>query len=168
MKIARTLVLLAGLALVLGMINLGIWQKEEVLAGGRLVLLELRPVDPRSLMQGDYMRLRYARDTYPDKATIAALEPRGTLVLKLDENAVATYARRDDGSALVGGEVRIAYKFGRSRGVTYGAQSFFFQEGDSELYDEAKYGVLKVDDSGESVLVGLADENRVLIEKPEG
>ncbi|MFX7329222.1 GDYXXLXY domain-containing protein, partial [Acinetobacter baumannii] len=34
-------------------------QKEMLLKEGQLVLLPLAPVDPRSLMQGDYMALRY-------------------------------------------------------------------------------------------------------------
>ncbi|KIG15596.1 putative membrane protein [Enhygromyxa salina] len=34
-------------------------QKERVLSTGQTVLLPLAPVDPRSLMQGDYMILRY-------------------------------------------------------------------------------------------------------------
>ena len=50
--------LLGGL-LVLGIANFAIWQKEDVLANGRTILLELAPVDPRSLMQGDYMALRF-------------------------------------------------------------------------------------------------------------
>src|SRR5690606_19512775 len=35
---------------------------ERTLRDGQLVLLELAPVDPRSLMQGDYMALRFAVD----------------------------------------------------------------------------------------------------------
>ena len=30
-----------------------IWSNERILADGRVVLLELAPIDPRSLMQGD-------------------------------------------------------------------------------------------------------------------
>jgi hypothetical protein len=39
--------------------NGAIWQKEALIANGRPVFLELAPVDPRSLMQGDYMRLDF-------------------------------------------------------------------------------------------------------------
>ena len=60
MKLVRIIVVVAGLVLVLGAVNLSIRDKEGVLADGRLVLFQLRPVDPRSLMQGDYMILRYA------------------------------------------------------------------------------------------------------------
>ena len=34
-----------------------VWQFEQTLAEGTIVTLELAPVDPRSLLQGDYMAL---------------------------------------------------------------------------------------------------------------
>ena len=46
--------------LILCIINVLVYQKEQHLSNGEVVLLELAPVDPRSLMQGDYMRLRFA------------------------------------------------------------------------------------------------------------
>ena len=36
-------------------VNVSIWQKEQLLDHGKVVLLPLAPVDPRSLMQGDYI-----------------------------------------------------------------------------------------------------------------
>ena len=51
---------MVNLIILLGLFNNSILQKEELLSNGQLILLELVPVDPRSLMQGDYMRLRYA------------------------------------------------------------------------------------------------------------
>ena len=33
--------------------------QERVLAGGKVVLLETRPVDPRDLLRGDYVILNY-------------------------------------------------------------------------------------------------------------
>ena len=39
--------------------NIGIADKENTIAKGQKVYVPLAPVDPRSLMQGDYMRLRY-------------------------------------------------------------------------------------------------------------
>ena len=54
------LIALATLVLILGLVNLSIVGKEKHLSDGRAVYLELAPVDPRSLMQGDYMALRFA------------------------------------------------------------------------------------------------------------
>ncbi|MBS0976300.1 GDYXXLXY domain-containing protein, partial [Serratia rubidaea] len=42
------------------LVNLSIYQKEQQLRQGRVAILQLAPVDPRSLMQGDYMALDYA------------------------------------------------------------------------------------------------------------
>jgi len=44
----------------LAVVNAGIIQKQRLINSGDLVFLKLAPVDPRSLMQGDYMRLRFA------------------------------------------------------------------------------------------------------------
>ena len=168
MKLLRTVVALAGLALVLGAVNLSIAEKEAILKDGRQVLLELRPVDPRSLIQGDYMRLAYADKAFPDQDPAEKMPLRGTVILKLDENGVATFLRADDGAALEAGQVRLRYKLLVDvRRLRYGAESFFFQEGDAALYDAARYGVLRAGEDGSSVLVGLADENRNLIVKPE-
>jgi len=49
----------ATLILILFLINVSIYQKEQHLTHGRTVCLAMAPVDPRSLMQGDYMRLRF-------------------------------------------------------------------------------------------------------------
>jgi len=51
--------LAAGLLIILAVANAGIYEREQILAHGRRVVLELAPVDPRSLMQGDYMRLNF-------------------------------------------------------------------------------------------------------------
>lgn len=56
----RSILLWGGLLLALFVANHGIVQRERILSDGRVVLLELEPVDPRSLMQGDYMALRFA------------------------------------------------------------------------------------------------------------
>ncbi len=168
MKMVRIIMALAGLGLVLGMVNYSIQQKEGVLANGQLVLFQLRPLDPRSLMQGDYMRLRYADVSAPGTEVRAEMPPQGAVILILDENKVATFSRLDDGTTLQDGEFRMQYKQWHLEGtLRYGAESFFFQEGDAKIYEAARYGVLRVDADGASVLVGLADENRKLIEKPK-
>ena len=56
--LTRTLILLGAL-LVLAAVNYSIHGKEQVIRTGEPIYLELAPVDPRSLMQGDYMALRF-------------------------------------------------------------------------------------------------------------
>lgn len=48
--------------------------------------------------------------------------------------------------------------------LRYGAEAFHFQEGKAEVYQEARYGVLRIDASGTSVLAGLADNDHRLIQ----
>jgi uncharacterized membrane-anchored protein len=115
-------------------------------------------------MQGDYMTLRYADTVLPPAAIRESLPRRGTAVLKLDGDGVAQFARLDDGTTLGDGEHRLNFKRRLYRqGVSYGADAFFFQEGDAARYSDAKYGVLHVDPDGNSVLVGLADANRKML-----
>ena len=55
----RLAILVLGAFIVLALVNLQIFGKEAIIRDGRTVLLRLAPVDPRSLIQGDYMALRY-------------------------------------------------------------------------------------------------------------
>ncbi len=142
--------------LVLVVVNLLIMQKEDTVAHGRTMLLHLAPADPRSLMQGDYMALRY---TMAEEIPVAHLKDEGHLVVALDKEHVAQYIRVYKGESLQTGEHLLFY---RSRsGLRLGAESFLFQEGDAELYAKAQYGELKVDEEGTSVLVGLRDQARM-------
>jgi uncharacterized membrane-anchored protein len=163
---ARILIALATLAIILGLANWDIARKRAVIADGALLLLELRPADPRSLLQGDYMALALVDAAMPDQATIEQLPYQGTVILSLDDNRVGRYARLDDGSPLKPDELRVKYRRHEEwtgARLDYGAQSFFFQEGDAELYQNAKYGVLRVAMDGGTVLTDLADENRQMI-----
>lgn len=42
-------------------------------------------------------------------------------------------------------------------------ESFFFEEGQGEVYEKAVYGGLRVDEAGNSILVGLYNEQFQLI-----
>lgn len=141
--------------LVLGAVNYLIIKKEDTLASGRTMLLRLAPLDPRSLIQGDYMVLRYeiARDV--PRAQLK--RDKGHIVVSIDMNNVAKFVRVYKDEPLQEGEYLLFY---RNRGeLRLGAESFMFQEGDARLYEGAKYGELRVDGSGASVLVGLRGED---------
>ena len=58
-KIKQVVFIIASI-MVFAIFNYSIYQKEQIKNDGDSVLLELSPADPRSIMQGDYMRLRYA------------------------------------------------------------------------------------------------------------
>lgn len=163
LQTARIVLLLAGLAVILGLTNWDILGKRKVIAEGAPLLLQLRPADPRSLFQGDYMALALADETMPDAATVANLPYRGTIILALDAEGVGRFARLDDGAPLQAGEMRVQYRRHedwRGARLDYGAQAFFFQEGDAELYNSAKYALLRVAEDGSTVLTDLAGEDR--------
>ena len=162
MKNIKTIVILFNLACLIGYVNWSIFHKEKTISEGTLMLFELAPVDPRSLMQGDYMNLRYA--IAREGRTENELPKFGFGVITLDENKVAKLVRYQEAKTpLVEGEFLIKYAIHR-RGVSFGAESYFFEEGTAEKYEVAKYGALRVDESGESILIGLHDENFKYIE----
>jgi len=136
---------------------------EAIKTDGETVLLELRPVDPRALMMGDFMALRYAEER--PMSLPNAVPPSGQFILTLDENKVGNFSRVSDGAALSDSEVRINY-IKQRRGVTFGAPRYYFQNGTAKTYEQADYGIFKIAPSGRAILVGLADENFEKIEPP--
>ena len=153
-------ILWIGLALVLGAVNFSVWQKERLVADGKTVLLRLAPVDPRSLMQGDYMRLDYAitrtlghDDERSERVLRLALDPQGTATAALDDREAPLGAN----------EARMVL---RKRGLRrdnlarwrIGSDAYFFQEGTAKIYENARYGEYRATENGESVLVALRDE----------
>jgi len=154
---------LSVLVLILLMVNWSIYQKEEHLKNGKVVFLKLAPVDPRSLMQGDYMALRFdiARDisTHIDGRSEST---DGLVLVKLDEKRVATFKSLEHGLAPQSDELLLQYRV-RNGTVKFATNAFFFQEGTASKYEKAKYGEFRVNDKGELLLVAMADENVSLI-----
>lgn len=159
MKRYQVIIILLNLVLLLGFYHYSVREKERTLNKGKLILLELAPVDPRSLMQGDYMRLSYAiasndRDSFPIK---------GYYVVKLDSGLVAQRVRiQASASPLAEGEYLIKYHQSRWQ-HSLGADDYFFQEGQADHFAHAKYGGIMVDNSGNSILVGLYDTQKKLL-----
>lgn len=152
----RAKLLWAMTAIILGVVNYAIWEKEHMLAEGRTVLLELAPRDPRSLMQGDYMVLNYhLADALRAKLPMRSAD--GLAVVKIGAQGQAVFERlHRAGEKLQPDEALIRF---RKRGdtVRIGAEAFFFEEGQAEVYAAAKYGELKTARDGDVLLVGLRD-----------
>ncbi|MFW5968597.1 MAG: GDYXXLXY domain-containing protein [Persicimonas sp.] len=159
----RTIIWIAGAVILLALNGLVV-QKERLLARGESVYFEFAPVDPRSLIQGDYMRLDYevARDIddaleKDDRGD----ERRGLAVVRLDERGVAHFERLGDETGE--GERPVEWKKKSTR-VVVGADAFHFQESRADDFHEAEYAELKVTDSGSTLLVGLRDKDLEPIE----
>ena len=140
---------------------------ENLRANGVDILLPLAPVDPRALLMGDYMDLEYTvnRDIWSAlrKADGRVANERdgsgGRAVVRLSpERREAAFVRLDDGRPLAADEAFLAYKV-RGRGVLTAAAAFYFQEGHAAAYERARYGRMKVDGNGKTLLMALCDES---------
>lgn len=159
---------LVSLVIILGLVNWSIASKERHLAEGRIVYLDLAPVDPRSLMQGDYMALRFRLANEVDDALPKTSERRrwrhnvnasdGYVVVSLDERNIGSFEHLDDGDALSKNEILMRYRV-RNGAVKLATNAFFFQEGQGEYYQPARYGQFRVDSRGELLLVAMYDKD---------
>jgi uncharacterized membrane-anchored protein len=164
----RNILLWVGGLAALIFVNFQIVQKEELISNGDKVLLELAPVDPRSLMQGDYMALRYRLAN--EVGNIKDLPQDGFLVVTLDQNQVAKFKRiHDEKINLAGDEKLLRYRvrtpmthswmWPREQTVKIGSNAFFFQEGTAQQYSTARYGEFRVTKNGEHLLIALQDKD---------
>jgi uncharacterized membrane-anchored protein len=155
----KKLIFIASTLFIFIVFNYAIFQKEQLKSDGEIVLLELAPVDPRSLMQGDYMRLSYnierIHNTQPPRN-------KGFIVLGLDNNNVGTFKGFYEGGDLAKDEKLFSYD-GTSYTLGIKPDSFMFQEGHGKMYERARYGVFKIDGKGSQILIGLADDKMNLI-----
>jgi uncharacterized membrane-anchored protein len=157
----RNALLWVGLALALIVANLGIAGREKLLREGRTVLLELAPVDPRSLMQGDYMALNFAitADVHAalGESTLSHGHADGYAILARADNGTTSFVRAQAQPIPVAdGEIALRYRLrgGELRIVT---NAWFFPEGQAERYQPARYGELRVGSDGEALLVVMRD-----------
>lgn len=153
----RKVIAIAAGILVLGLANWTVFQREGLLADGKVVLLELAPVDPRSLMQGDYMALRFklVDDAFGRGRSKGAED--GRLVVKPDDKGIARLVRRDGGEPLGTGEVLLRYRV-RNGEVKFATNAYFFQEGHAQKYARARYGEFRVAPAGDMLLADLVSE----------
>jgi uncharacterized membrane-anchored protein len=163
MKKYKWLILLFNLLLLLLYFNYSVIRKEKLSKEGQFVLLALAPVDPRSLMQGDYMALRYK---ISENIPYGDMPKRGYCVVLPDKNGIANGVVRFQKNRLPlnKGEYLIEYTASDKWNIYIGAESFFFQEGAAKKYEKAKYGGLRVDKKGNSLLAGLYNEQLQKIE----
>lgn len=184
---SRHLILFALLPILL-VFNYSVFEKESLLKEGERLLLPLAPRDPRSLMQGDYMRLRYRMaveaekwlkehgqvpvdpQKTPSQSRRAQLRAeflgKQTLVFLRDTEGKARFVRLHQGQALAPGEgllsCTIKQRYSRFQ-VDIRPDSFFFQEGNAPLFAEAVFGVFVLGKGGTHLLTGLADKEGRLI-----
>ena len=143
--------------LILGIVNFAIWQTEMLIKHGETVLLELAPVDPRSLMQGDYMALRFAMaEAIREQLSDDNGNLTGQIIVQLDAEKRASLVELDQGQPLEDGHLRLQFRM-RNGAIKFATNAFFFQEGTGSVYEQAKYGLFRVGEEGQLILTHLVD-----------
>lgn len=150
-------VIVLGWLLVMLVAGYSILSKEHVLRQGTWVLLELAPVDPRSLMQGDYMQISFAIDQQL-AAGRQAQDGQRYVHIRLDEQQRGEFLRVAARPAREAGvySVKLRYQAGR---YSVGPNAFFFQEGTAEQLQQARWGGLRIAANGDAMLVSLHDQD---------
>ncbi len=138
---------------VLVVANLGIWQKQALITEGKPVFVELGPVDPRSLMQGDYMRLAFRLPPFERGASTKGAR-RPYAVGKIDARGIAVLERVVEDAVVAPGEIAIELT-PNARGWTLVTDAWHFAEGDARRWERAKYGEFRVAPDGRALLVGM-------------
>lgn len=154
--------MLATVVVALGLVQWDVQRKERLIAQGQKVFVRLAPVDPRSLMQGDYMALNFTLPE-PVRAQLGAL-PQHSLsatqhvAAQLDARGVARLVRlAAPGEPLAQGEVLLPLKSLKGR-WTLVTDAYFFPEGQGARLGRATHGEFRVLPGGRALLVGLADD----------
>ena len=153
---SRLLVLAVTTVAILAMINIQIANKQDIVRNGDTLLLRLAPRDPRSLLQGDYMALRYAMTDEVAQAAEAAQLSDGRIVVELAADGEAGFVTLYRGQPLEQAQRILRFRR-RGESVRLASDAYFFEEGQWKTYAEARYGELRVDSHGDAVLIGLRD-----------
>ena len=162
-----------------------VWGRVHLLNSGREIVLDVIPVDPRSLFRGDYVILNYDISrvkTPPGKKRVH----RGSIMYATLQKTrdgkwklLAAGPQRpeivDTDQVVLKGRVRYAsIRSRRGQGlanVRYGIESFFVPEGRGreleKLVGKKKLAALvAVDESGNAALKGLIVEGKRIYEEP--
>lgn len=156
-------VVLLTLIAALGLVNFAIFQKEQLLQHGDTVYLKLAPLDPRSIMQGDYMALRFElADEIEAALTAKALEKQqdtldGQVQVQLNDQRIARFISIE--SAL-NDKTDLSLQFRLRNGqIKFATNAYFFEEGTGNILAGAQLGEFKVGEDGELLLISLTDES---------
>ncbi|RNB56241.1 DUF2157 domain-containing protein [Brevibacillus gelatini] len=139
-----------------------VYSSESILSKGATIKLELVPVDPRSLMQGDYVRIGYTISTLEGEDFSSGEKIR--VVLRKQSDNVYDYA----GYYETAGKWNKPYTAeptdviinGKTVGgsqVEYGIESYFVPEGTGLVVERnAKFATIKVGANGDALLESLS------------
>ncbi|MDH4619111.1 GDYXXLXY domain-containing protein [Brevibacillus sp. AY1] len=160
---AKRLVLLPVIVLQLAILGYQVWSSETILAEGTLVKLELQPVDPRSLLQGDYVRLSYTISNLGEHDVAHGEKIR--VVLRKQQDDLYGFSGfyelngvwNKEYQAMPEDVVINGTTLGGER-VEYGIESYFVPEGTGlEVERNARFAFVKVGKKGDAILESLSE-----------
>ncbi|MBB3194633.1 GDYXXLXY domain-containing protein [Roseateles terrae] len=142
-------------------VNLLILQKESLIRDGRPVYVKLAPVDPRSLMQGDYMRLAYALPGTERgrSGDVPLWGERRRVAVRLDERGIVTSAQGLASGAPAPTGMLAVELTPASGGWTLVSDAWYFKEGTQSRWAAARYGEFRLTPDGRALLVNLVGED---------
>ncbi|MBO1001362.1 GDYXXLXY domain-containing protein [Pseudogracilibacillus auburnensis] len=155
----KTPFLISLILLQLGFISYQSYTNETLLKEGELIKLELMPIDPRSMLQGDYIILRYGITEMEQTDDYRLWNKKIKVVLR-ENNGIYDYA----GYYQINGEWNKPYNEeqgdiminGKSNGpneVVYGIESYFVPEGTGvDLQNEVEYAYVRVGKTGNAII----------------
>lgn len=123
--------------------------------------IKTSPVDPRSLIQGDYMVLNY---NITDSARIEAVNIRkGYIRIKINDLKIAEFIRVDkEYVPPSNNEISIQFQKNSSN-IDIGVNSYLFQEGTGNKFQKAQYAEVIELKNGKLRLKSLLDKDFKII-----
>ena len=150
-RIAFLAVVAAQLVFLIGFIGI----REAALSTGTEVVLQTVPVDPRSLLQGDYAILDYEIATLPNYLQQQQLSVGDTVYVALEEEqGVWKAAEHTLNRSNVDGDVFIKGRIDDRGRLDFGIGTYFVPEGTGRIIERAQdvKVVVSVDDDGNAVI----------------
>lgn len=144
-------------------------QKEMVIAQGQKVFLPLLPRDPRSLLQGDYMALRFdlpsaVRQALEQKQQETPGVRRVLAIAELDSRGVASLLRlAAAGEVAAAPQILLPLQQLKGEWVLV-TDAYFFPEGQGVPLAQARFGEFRVLPDGRALLVGLANADLQVVQ----
>jgi len=141
---------------------------EHALTTGTQVKLELQPLDPRSIMQGDYVDLSYTISTLNENPWGSQWENRWDkdlhvgqrmkLVLSPDAQGIYQFKEMYEGQPIAADEVIINGKYQGWR-IMFGIEHYFVPEGTGfEVEQSMNYAYVRIASNGNAILERLTTE----------
>ena len=155
-RIAFWIVVAGQLVFLLGFIAV----KETALRTGTEVVLQTVPVDPRSLLQGDYAILDYEIADLP--AFMQDRQVGETVYVVLEKGNGVWTAKRYDYSPQRGGEVFIKGQVDRRGHADFGIGTYFLPEGTGHIIERARdvKVVVKLGSDGNAIIKEVLVDGR--------